>query len=401
MKKFAEASKQTLKFIFLLVLVILSFCYAMFQGGFVSWFLFGSFLPIALYCFALFFYPVKKIHIQREINKYEFQAGEQVVVNLTFSRTNHFPIFFCLIEDDISINFKEKYGSSLKFLLFPLFKKQWTYTYQLEQIPRGEYELKGYRVVIGDPFGLVRKGFYVSDEDKILVYPAFINMTYEPFENQFELGMTATKDKVQRDSTMAISVREYVPGDKFSWIHWKQSAKKNEIMTKEFEQRQSHDVMLVLDRTPHPNFELSVFFTASIIRSVLKKGAQVGLVSMGERTEYFPMKSGKFQLRTLNYHLARVEDDASIEFSKMLELEQTFKSQHSLIFFIVNQLSLQVVEKISSLSVRRGHLVLFVVMSKNEKLNNEQLELIDLARKRGIVTRVIYEDAFAKAFDRG
>jgi uncharacterized protein (DUF58 family) len=55
------------RLLFVLFLVICSFAFAMFQGGFVSWFIFYSLLPFALYSIAFFFSPISKIEVERYI----------------------------------------------------------------------------------------------------------------------------------------------------------------------------------------------------------------------------------------------------------------------------------------------------------------------------------------------
>ena len=105
--------------------------------------------------------------------------------------------------------------------------------------------------------------------------------------------MTASRERVQRDTSMAVGVRDYQPGDRFSWINWKASAKRNEIMTKEFEQRQSHDVFVVMDCAPDKHFEAIVSFTASLLRAVLKKGAQTGLLTVSDERASFRIEGGE------------------------------------------------------------------------------------------------------------
>ena len=58
----------------------------------------------------------------------------------------------------------------------------------------------------------------------------------------------------QRDTSLVAGVRQYQPGDRFSWIDWKATARTNEMMAKEFEIRQSSDLLIVLDRTPSGQF---------------------------------------------------------------------------------------------------------------------------------------------------
>ncbi|MCU9615343.1 DUF58 domain-containing protein [Caldibacillus lycopersici] len=400
MKKLKGRTRNIFRFIFLCTLLLGSFSYAMFQGGFVSWFLFGSFLPLACYSVILLFYPLFDLSVHREFKQKEFNAGEKVEVTLKVTRRNRFPLFFLLVEDEVSENLKRKTNVPFKFLLFPIFSKQLTYRYVIDKMPRGEYFFYGIKVKVGDLFGFVQKEISFPEEDYVLVYPSYIEMVYEPFENQFEQGMTATKDKVQRDSTMAISIRQYVPGDRFSWINWKATARNNDIMTKEFEQRQTHDVLLILDRTPHEQFDIAVSFAASIIRSVLKKGAEIGLFSAGDKKEFFPVQRGEFQQRTLFYHLASVEDNATLEFYKIIESENIFQNQNRVLMFIVNTLHQATVEKISAISLKKGQVILFVVKGKNEKISAQELELIETAKRRGVITKSIYDGEFKNAFGR-
>ena len=77
MKKYFQKFKEVWKLIILLLLILITFSYAMFQGGFVSWFLFYSFLPFALYALGLALYSIKDIKAERVYTKQEFNAGEK------------------------------------------------------------------------------------------------------------------------------------------------------------------------------------------------------------------------------------------------------------------------------------------------------------------------------------
>src|SRR5699024_3733360 len=57
-----------------------------------------------------------------------------------------------------------------------------------------------------------------------------------------EVASTIPTDR----SSYISGVRQYVPGDRLSSIHWKQSAKQDALMTKEFDQEYSRDGGLIL-----------------------------------------------------------------------------------------------------------------------------------------------------------
>jgi len=400
MKKFMTKTKNVFGFVIMAFLLIASFCYAMFQGGFVSWFIFTSFLPLGLYTIALYFYRVHHFQVERIIDQLEFTAGEDVEVTINIKRKGFFPLFYLIVEDVIP-ELERKLEQPNKSIIYPLFKNNITYKYTIHNIPRGEYEFQQIKYKYGDLFGFIQKEGSFSTQKKILVFPNVTELNYEPFENLFELGMTATRDKVQRDSTMAISIREYEPGDRFSWINWKATARTNEIMTKEFEQSQTNDIMIVLDRSPHPYFEIAVKFLASMVSAILRKGAEVGLYSFGAKREYFPVQRGEFQQRTLFYHLAKVEDDAEVNLSTILDSEKLSLNQNRTTLLIINSADQHLIEKLTYLSRKKGQFYIFLMKGKGEKLTTVEHSFLELARKRGIPSKPIFDGEFVNAFSKG
>ena len=139
-------------------------------------------------------------------------------------------------------------------------------------------------------------------------------------ENHFEQG-AFSKYKFSKDSTISVGVRDYKPGDRFSWIDWKATARTNNIMTKEFEQQRSHNVMIFIDRTESPLFESVVTFTASIVRAVLKQNSPASFVSIGKEQTIFPLDNGDTQLQQILCHLAKVQADSVFPLSQSVDME--------------------------------------------------------------------------------
>lgn len=383
----------------LFLLIILSFSYAMFQGGFVSWFLFYSFLPFAIYCVALSFYPLGEIAITRSLSKTDYNAGEQLKVTVNIKRSRAFPLFYLLIEEQLndSLAYAQQ-EKSTKALLFPGFKKELSYEYILKELPRGEHLFQAFTVKTGDPLGLFEKEKEVTSQGKIIVYPAYTEILFRPFENQFDQGLTASRERVQRDTSMVIGVREYRPGDRFSWINWKASAKRNEFMTKEFEQRQSHDVFIVMDCVPDKRFETVVSFTASLMRAVLKKGAQTGLLTISKDRASFPIRGGEQQLQELFYHLAKIEAKSYSPLDKILESDGFFVQQTVSFMLVTAQLNKSLIEKASFLGQRKGAITIFLIKEQMESPSNEERSLIAVANARGVRIVMVHEGNFAAAF---
>jgi uncharacterized protein (DUF58 family) len=399
MRKILNPLNKVWKFLLLLFLIMITFSYAMFQGGFVSWFLFYSFLPFALYCVALSFYSVKGFEITRQIPKSDYNAGESLKISITIKRQSSFPLFYLMIEDLLEDTLKySRQTQKAKALLFPGFKKEFAYHYELAELPRGEHFFNDTIVKIGDPLGLIEKGRTYSNEDRIIVYPAYTDLLYRHFENQFDQGMTASRERVQRDTSMAIGVREYQPGDRFSWINWKASAKRNDIMTKEFEQRQSHDVFVVMDCAPDRRFESIVRFTASLLRAVLKRGAQTGLLTISSERASFPIRSGESHLQQLFYHLAKIEAKGISSLDKVMEKEGLFVQQTVSFILVTAQLTKPLIEKASFVGQRNGKITLFLIKGAKESPAQNERSLMAMANARRVRVVLVHEGEFAAAF---
>src|SRR3954470_18489746 len=106
MKKLWIPFQKVWKFILLLFLILVTFSYAMFQGGFVSWFLFYSFLPFAIYCVALSFYSLNELEVIRVLPKTDYNSGEPLKVTVLLKRANSFPLFYLVIEDQLEAALK-------------------------------------------------------------------------------------------------------------------------------------------------------------------------------------------------------------------------------------------------------------------------------------------------------
>src|SRR5690606_4814739 len=119
--------------------------------------------------------------------------------------------------------------------------------YEIEQMPRGEHVLQGVVIEVSDFFGWLRKTKMIAARDTILVFPKMIDLNYVPFDTQYDRGTLASLLNIVKDTTMATGVRGYQPGDRVTWIHWKSFARTQTLMTKEFEDRRSQEVLLLLD----------------------------------------------------------------------------------------------------------------------------------------------------------
>ncbi|WP_368297797.1 DUF58 domain-containing protein [Cytobacillus firmus] len=399
MKQLLNTLKGVWKLIVLFLLILFTFSYAMFQGGFVSWFLFYSFVPFALYALGLSFYSLNGIKVERNLPKTEYNAGEQAVITLRISRESAFPLLYLVIEDEMSEQLLHaRKSNEAKRFLFPGFQKEMSIQYKINSLPRGEHFFASVRFKTGDLLGLIEKERQAPAESRMIVYPAYEEMIYKPMAHHYDQGMTASKERVQRDTSMAIGIREYQPGDRFSWINWKASAKRNDIMTKEFEQRQSHDVYILMDCAPDSRFEAIVSFTASIVRAILRKGAQVGFLTSAAARTAFPIRGGEAHQLQLFHHLAKIRDDSAASVGRVLEAEHFLLQQNSQLMIVTAQLTKALIEKAGFFTSKNGTLTIFLIKNELESPSGDELLLKASANARGIRVILVHNGHFADVF---
>jgi uncharacterized protein (DUF58 family) len=399
MNRVFNTLKGVWKLIILFVLILLTFSYAMFQGGFVSWFLFYSFLPFALYALALSFYSLNDFQVERVLPKTEFNAGENAVITLKIRRKAAVPLLYLVIEDGMSEQLLySKQGKRAKRFLFPGFQKEISVQYQIDRLPRGEHFFTSIRIITGDSLGLIEKEKQVRAENRMIVYPAYEEIIYKPLAHHYDQGMTASNERVQRDTSMAIGIREYQPGDRYSWINWKATAKRNDIMTKEFEQRQSHDVFILMDCEPDSRFEAVVSFTASIVRAILRKGAQVGFLSTAAERTNFQVRGGEAQQLQLFYHLAKIKGDSSVPLDRVLEAESFLLQQNSQLMLVTSKLSKALIEKAGFVASKNGSITVFLIKDMLESPLQEEIALKASANSRGVRVIMVHNGQFSDVF---
>ncbi|MCY7963465.1 DUF58 domain-containing protein [Bacillus inaquosorum] len=376
----------------LIVLTLLTgavFSYAMFQGGFVSWFLFYAFLPFVVYAVLLVLHPLRSFQASRQMAKTQLHAGDRLGVSVTLRRKLPFPLMYMVIEDCLpeGIESLNRDEAAAKRLVFPWFKRSMTMSYELARVPRGEHHFHAVRVRTGDVLGLIEKTAFYELEDTLFVYPSFQRLPYQVNEKHQEDGVSGSSPIHQHHSAVAASVRNYQPGDRFAALDWKTSARRNQLMTKEFEPSRSKNLFLLMDRFSSEAFEEVVSVTASILHSVLKNGAGAGLASVGKEKNIFPIQEGEQHFKHMLRHLAVAHCDAADPVSRYVREELGKPSVRQADKVIVTG---QFTEDLLNIAeIGGGRVTVILAKEKAAELSQAENVMIERMMKRQIRVQVM------------
>ncbi|MCL2816879.1 MAG: DUF58 domain-containing protein [Clostridiales bacterium] len=113
------------------------------------------------------------------------------------------------------------------------FRKESETEYRVKFHYRGIYEVGLESISVTDMFGLFAFNFRVSRENRVIVFPERKG-NFKLFLWRERESIAVNFEKQHEDYTSVSDVRKYVPADDLRKIHWKLSAKKNELLVKNF-----------------------------------------------------------------------------------------------------------------------------------------------------------------------
>lgn len=323
-----KAFAQVKHLIAVVVFFIIAFCFAMFQGGFVSWFIFFVITPFVTYSLLLFLVPMKFTQATRTWSPSKVTSGDEVLMTITVERTNHFPLLFVLLQDDA----QHEEPLLKRELLLGGFRKKFTWTYRLNELQRGEYQFQDIVITCYDFFGWISRKETAQTAQQLVVYPQVHKLRAATMQSQFERGTAQSPFALIKDTSMVTSVRNYQPGDRMSWIHWKSFAKTEQLRTKSFEDSQSQDLCIVMDLMAGEHFEASVSLSASLLQSFVKQQSEVVFMTTGAQRAMFPIIQTASQMEQVMRYLAMVQPEPMMSTYRQLATEPVLQQIQSLAY---------------------------------------------------------------------
>jgi uncharacterized protein (DUF58 family) len=193
--------------------------------------------------------------------------------------------------------------------------------YFLEQLPRGRYAFTDARAVLDDPFGLERVEQPLGGDGTLLVYPRLVEL-----DGVFSQGIEAHQGRrlaLWRPAGFDLhSVREYQQGESLRKVHWPTTARRGELMVKDFDDAARDEVAVVLDAAATSvvgsSFDAQVRAAGSILRSHVRAGRRSVLVVNGAQRAVQEVHTAGAEWRQAYELLASVEPDGPEPLANLL-----------------------------------------------------------------------------------
>jgi len=114
---------------------------------------------------------------------------------------------------------------------------------------RGKYGFRDLDLGTRSPFGLVEHRVTIALADHLVVYPRIGRLTRRWLQMQRQATENRRGQRHDRSAQQVEyhGLRDYRSGDSPRWIHWRTSARRGELMVKEFEQQNEQDLAILID----------------------------------------------------------------------------------------------------------------------------------------------------------
>ncbi len=254
--------------------------------------LLGMLLSLILISGMLSDATLKDLEVSRQLPKRIF-AGQPILVGLTLTnRKRRLPSFSLQVSERIEGLKREDWPSS--YILRADARSSVNTFYRHTFPKRGAWQLQGFEIATSFPFELFRKGVEIADPQTVIVFPQAAPVHGLLLWDQLSGGSQLRPQPGQEGDYL--SLRQHRPQDDVRSIHWKISAKRDQLMTRELERPRSQAITLCFENRWQPQgespeahrdkLEQAVERCAGILSYLIQEGHPVALVTLQDRTRF-------------------------------------------------------------------------------------------------------------------
>lgn len=227
------------------ILIFLSFVFVYFYGGKIPYMLFyvTLVLPVISLLYALIIYV--RFKYTQDTDRKTVLKGESVNFLFTVSNEDIFLYPYMKVRLYGADTVFDKEFQTKSFSLLP--RKGKKYTFDLECKYRGRYEMGIKTIDIEDFLGIFKLEYKAGDPVFVTVLPQIIHLERFRLKTNFISEAHSILNNRYEDMSTISDIREYRTGDSLKKIHWKLSAKMNEIMVKNYQSTSQTNVTFFLD----------------------------------------------------------------------------------------------------------------------------------------------------------
>ena len=264
---------------------------------------------------------VRGVRIQREKFPSVAVVGERVPVSYRVERRGLLPRYGIEIHDRLAGD-----PSFVPSAFLPSLGRNETHTFIWTPKVRGCWQLGDVKLESRYPLGLVKASRRMAaPAHEIVVYPDFVRLHSLPVRNDAHPRFERMISPRRGGRDEFFGVRQYVAGDETRSIHWRASARLDELVVKEFEHQQDRQLWILLELAEGQHagagasstVEAMIRIAHSVAVKAFDDGIPVGILyRVADALQQIPASSDRPTYERIRDALARMNTHAQLPLAR-------------------------------------------------------------------------------------
>lgn len=380
-------TKKVQKYLWLL---FISLGLSILTGGKFLYLIFITLFILLIYSYYSLYKEEKSLYHFFWVSNRTLRVGESLQLGYKLNNTSILPIAHAEITCNISkrlgnMTFPVEYAFFNPFQMISINK-------EFECKHRGYYKLGKLHVKIRDFLGIFERSITYNKDIDLTVYPRVheINSMKLPATEYF--GAFRVPYNTHEDYTSIKNIREYVEGDNVKKIHWKASAKSQDIFVKEYELSANTEINIFIDGYEGSFIndssgdveEKMVETAASIINYCLKNNLHTSLASTTVDKIHVEGRNLN-RLESFLGELIGFSPKGKIPIYDFLTIESRKLTYGSTLVMLTTELNNRIFEALINLKERRFNPIL-ILINDNNPISTGEKEREEYLKKKGVET---------------
>jgi uncharacterized protein (DUF58 family) len=251
--------------------------------------------------------------------------------------------------------------------------------YTLRPTKRGSYIFENLVAFINTPLNLVERRCTFLAEQKIKVYPSFLQIRDKHLKGVVNLENVGESKLKKFASSMEFDhIKEYSQGDDIRNINWKATARKGSMMVNTYMDERSQQIYCAIDmgRVMKMPFEkmtlLDYSINAALMLSftILNKNDKAGIITFAEkRNDFLKAEKNKSQITKITDCLFKQETNyLESNYEALMNTVKYQVGQRSLILLFTNFETMSALDRVMPYlkSITKKHLLSVIIFENTE-----------------------------------
>ena len=249
--------------------------------------------------------------------------------------------------------------------------------YRVRGERRGAYDVGPAQMASGDLFGFQLRRTVAPDVHTVFVYPKIVPVTQLSLPAARPLGDYGSERRILDDPLRIAGARDYQAGDSVRHLHWKATAHRGVLQTRQFDPSAALHWMICLNTQTLerlyegsvPDFlETAIVVAASLACAGLEARRAVGLVANGsirDSQAWVRLSASRHVLQATHIleALAQVSSVPLITFEQLLRLERPRLPYGASIFAVTSLLDENILNALLDLR-SKGHPIALILVGR-------------------------------------